>query len=190
MTAYFLKCHLDLPAPKEPLQNLPGMLVELGAEQCASFEFALRIPYQYPTDGHRRQAGVIPDRGAGRQFYQTPALSIPVIYEEPLPLCAAVAQDLLQRRQAGSDEPRPAHGTFLARGCRPKQARIQSQPSDADDRSSTRGPLRQQLQGGECTIGHYDKRAVRQPALHLQDKLTRPVGEEFGFVSLLVPVAF
>ena len=30
----------------------------------------------------------------------------------------------------------------------------------------------------------------RKPALHLKHKLTRPVGEEFWFASLLLPVAF
>src|SRR5437764_9676405 len=63
MVAHFLECHLHLPAPEEPLQNLAGMLVDLGAEQCARFEFSFRVPYQDPTDGHRRQACVIPDRG-------------------------------------------------------------------------------------------------------------------------------
>src|SRR5262245_42239034 len=121
MTAYFLECHLHLPAPQEPLQNLARMLVELSAEQCASFEFALWIPHQDPTDRHRRQASVIPDGGAGSQFYETPALPIPVLDKQPLPLRMTMGKDLLQRRQSGSDEPWSAGRPFLARGCRPKQ---------------------------------------------------------------------
>ena len=81
MSADFLKRHLDLPAPEEPLQNVAGFLVELGAEQSASFELALGIPHQNPTDRHWRQARVIPDSGSRSQFYETRTLTIPVIDE-------------------------------------------------------------------------------------------------------------
>ena len=79
MSSDFLKGHLHLSAPEEPLQNLAWLLIELGAEQSTSFEFALWIPHQDPTDGYRRQAGVIPDSGTRSQFYQTLTLTIPVL---------------------------------------------------------------------------------------------------------------
>ena len=79
MSADFLKGHLHLPAPQEPLQNLSGRLVELSAEQRAGFELALGISHQHPTDRDWRQAGAIPDGGAGSQFYQALTLPIPVI---------------------------------------------------------------------------------------------------------------
>ena len=44
MSSDFLKRHLLLPAPDEPLQNIARLLVGLGAEQGASFELALGIP--------------------------------------------------------------------------------------------------------------------------------------------------
>ena len=79
MTAYFLECHLHLPAPEEPLQNLAGRPVQLRAEQGARFELALGISHQHPTDGDRRETGPVPDGSAGSQFYQAMALPIPVI---------------------------------------------------------------------------------------------------------------
>jgi hypothetical protein len=115
MSSDFLKGHLHLPAPEEPLQNFARLLVELGAEQSASFEFAQRISHQDPTDGYWRQARVIPDSGTRSQFYQTLTLPIPVIDEQPLPLRVAVVKDLLQRRQSASDEPWPTQSTPLAR---------------------------------------------------------------------------
>ena len=69
MNPDFLEGHFHLPAPKEPLQDLSGILVELGAEQSASFELAFGVSYQHPTDGHWRQTSVVPNRGAGSDFY-------------------------------------------------------------------------------------------------------------------------
>src|SRR5450631_2044786 len=69
MSPDFLEGHLYLPAPKEPLQDLTGILIELGAEQSAGFELAFGVSHQHPTDGHWRQTSVIPNRGAGSDFY-------------------------------------------------------------------------------------------------------------------------
>src|SRR4051812_35325717 len=99
MSADFLKRDFHLPAPEEPLQNIAGLLIELSAQQSASFEFAQGIPHQDPANGHRRQAGVIPDGGRRSQLYQTRTLTIPVVDKQLLPNGAGVDKDLLQRRQ-------------------------------------------------------------------------------------------
>jgi hypothetical protein len=93
---YFLEGDLHLPAPKEPLQDLTGILIELGAEQSAGFELAFGVSDQHPTEGHWGQTSVVPNRGAGSDFYETLRFAIPISNFQRLPDRVATSQDLLE----------------------------------------------------------------------------------------------
>jgi hypothetical protein len=124
VSADFLEGYFNLPAPEKPLQDLTWLLIELRAEQSACFKLALGIPDQHPTDGHRGQARVVPDRGAGSHFYQTLALAVPVLNFQALPDRVPVGKNLLERRETSSDQAWPAHSTSFAQRCGAKQACI------------------------------------------------------------------
>src|ERR1035438_9423167 len=77
MRPNFLEGHFHLPAQEEPLEDLSGRLVEVGAQQSSRFELAFGVPYDDPTDGHRKQPTVVPDCGAGGDLDHSRAVAIP-----------------------------------------------------------------------------------------------------------------
>src|ERR1051325_1672664 len=79
------------------------------------------VPHQHPTDGHRREAGVIPDRSIRSHFDQTLTLSIPVLNFPSLPDRAPVIKNLLKRGETSTDQAWPTHSTHCARRCGAKK---------------------------------------------------------------------
>jgi hypothetical protein len=54
MGAKFLKGNLQLPMRDEPLEDIDGNRIELGAEEGLGLPFADGIANQQPPDGHGR----------------------------------------------------------------------------------------------------------------------------------------
>ncbi len=59
--------HLELPAQDEPGDDLQGIGGEVGAKQSLGGELPPRVAHEHPTDGDRRQPGVVPDGRAGEE---------------------------------------------------------------------------------------------------------------------------
>ena len=77
MGAGFLEGDLELPARDEPLEDIDGSGVEIGAEEGLRLELAERIADQQPANRHRGQPGVVPDGGAGGDLDDAIGAAIP-----------------------------------------------------------------------------------------------------------------
>src|ERR1022692_3255739 len=187
MSPNFLEGHFHLPAQEEPLQDLSGRLAEVGAQQSSRFELAFGISYDHPTDGQREQTTVVPDGGAGGDLDQSRAVTIPMADFQPLPVRPGIGEDLLERGKTLTDQARSSLGIALALRRWFKQAGIQTQTCDTDDRPSSQSC--QQLERGETAIRNQDQGAGGGPSLHLEDELACPVGEQLGLAFVLLPVA-
>lgn len=68
--------HLHRPAPDEPARALSRLRAEVGARGAWGAERAGGIPHQHPAvHQHGRQAGVMPDCGAGSGLHRAPERS-------------------------------------------------------------------------------------------------------------------
>jgi len=78
VTAGFLEGDLQSPALDEPGRDRRRGDAEVGAKQRLGAELPLRVADQHPAQGHRRQAGVGPDRRAGGDLDRALAGTVPV----------------------------------------------------------------------------------------------------------------
>ena len=100
MRAGFLEGDLELPARDEPLENIGGSGVEIGAEEGLWLQFAERIADQQPSNGQRGQAGVVPDGGAGGDLDDAIGAAIPEGNGVALPDRIGIEHDLAELGQA------------------------------------------------------------------------------------------
>jgi hypothetical protein len=132
---------------------------------------------------------VVPDGGAGGDLDQPRTVTIPVAPLQPLPVGPGIGEDSLQRGKTFADQGRSSLGAAPTPRRWVKQAGIQAQTRDTNDRPWPPRQSGEQLKRGETSIGHQDQRAGGDPSLHLKDELARPVGEQLGFAFGLLPVA-
>src|SRR4051812_42263851 len=76
---------LQLPALREPAEDLQRLLRQVGAEQGLWIEAPAGIAQQHPADRHDRQAGMTPDGGVGADLHHTLALAVPVGHGDAWP---------------------------------------------------------------------------------------------------------
>ena len=91
MGTNFLKGNLQLPTRDEPLENIDGSSIKIGAEESLRWQLAERIAHQQPPDGHRGQTRTVPDSRAGGDLNNTIGAAIPEGYCVTLPTCAGIA---------------------------------------------------------------------------------------------------
>jgi hypothetical protein len=68
MPADFLERRLGAPTRNETGRDVRRLIGEVGAEEGLRLALAGGITDQHPADRRRRQAGMLPDRGAGDDF--------------------------------------------------------------------------------------------------------------------------
>src|SRR5271165_274595 len=119
MGTNFLKGNLQLPTRDEPLEDIDGSGIKIGAEESLWRYFVERIAHQQPADGHRGQTPTVPDSRAGGDLNNTVGAAIPDLGSRPLGT----------RARAGADNPlndlafglsRPGN----SRGCRRQPALV------------------------------------------------------------------
>ena len=77
MSAYFLECHLQLPAQHEPLHDLDRGGREVGGQQRLGTELPQGVSNQDPSNRHWMLARVVPEGGLGSDFHGTDGTVIP-----------------------------------------------------------------------------------------------------------------
>src|SRR5829696_7464931 len=78
MPTHLLEGHFQLPAHHKPTEDLLGIGLKVGTQQCLGFELSFRITDQHPAHGHREQARGVPHGRLGRDFDHTLPAPIPV----------------------------------------------------------------------------------------------------------------
>ena len=174
------------PARDEPTEDHRGCRRQIRAEECGRLVLSDRIAHQNPADRHRRDAGMVPDRGAGRD----PQLALlgvvcPLGETTLVHTVFLLASTCTQRWQGDAPSAGCGHAGPPARRCRLIQGGIQPKPGDDADMTAHRG---QQFQRDEAAVGNKDQQTVGQPAFGLQDGLPRPVGQRLvPFAMRLAP---
>jgi hypothetical protein len=90
-------------------------------------EFASWIADQHPADGHRRLAGMVPDRCLRDDLDDATLLAVPARYAQRRPERRRIVPDLLQGGKPLADHARTAILARLAWGCGRKESSIQAQ---------------------------------------------------------------
>ncbi len=121
MGTSFLKGDFHLPARDEPLEDIDGGGVEIGAEEGLRWEFTARIAHQQPANGHWGQAATVPNGGTGGDLNDTIGAAVPESDGVALPNRAGIVQHLRQGGQAPA--PRLRRGRLLTAG-RPRPGRL------------------------------------------------------------------
>jgi site-specific DNA recombinase len=185
-------CHLrkdyfQLPALREPAEDLQRLLRQVGAEQGLWVEPPAGIAQQHPTDRHHRQSAMAPDGGLGADLHHALALAVPVGHRHPLPWRGLIGQHRGQGRQALALAAGPTTGLGPPQRGRGVERGIEAQTGDAGHLLPDQAG--EKLEGGETAVGHEDERAFRHPAAGLQDQLPRPVRQRLVPAAPLVVVA-
>ena len=129
MSAYFLECHLQLPAQHEPLHDLDRGGREVGGEQRLGTELPQGVSNQDPSNRHWMLARVVPEGGLGSDFHGTASTVIPS-WRGLGPARIRRVKEFLQRGQPFTLDPGAAVLTGLARRRRLIERGIQPQPGD------------------------------------------------------------
>src|SRR5262249_57359610 len=77
MSAHFPEGDLELPAQREPADDLQRIGSEVSAQHGLGGELPQRVTDEDPANGNGRQTGVVPHRGAGEELNRPVALAIP-----------------------------------------------------------------------------------------------------------------
>ena len=141
-----------------------------------------------PANGHRRLAGVIPERGVRAEFHCSGVVIVPCD-RRPEPARVGAVEEFFERGQSLSLQTWTPHLTgqsgwsgFVERG-------VQSQPGDEGDGLSHGLAEVEQIESGVAAVRHHHDGTVRKPAPELEYHLTRPVGDPLVRPSHLLAVA-
>ena len=146
-----------------------------------------RVPDQHPTNRHRRQAGVMPDRGATADLNDTISFAVPARHGQPLPPRGLVMPELPQRGESFSLLAGAAMRAGRTEGSRFIQGRLQTQAGHDGDVLPSE--LRQPCEGRKGAIADDHERALRQPPPDLKNHLPCPAKHRFMLLPALLGLA-
>src|SRR5271165_712549 len=176
MGTNFLKGNLQLPTRDEPLEDIDGSGIKIGAEESLWRYFVERIAHQQPADGHRGQTPTVPDSRAGGDLNNTVGAAIPEGYGVALPTCAGIVQHLRQCGQALSLDRRPSTARSSGwDGC--IKIGVEAQSSD---NANIISDGTEEVDGGERSVADDDDTPAWQPAMDLQRDLAGTVQQCLG----------
>ena len=189
MSANLLEGHLEPPAQREPFDDPDRRDRRVGAEQRLRLELPQWVSNENPSNGHRRLAAVIPERGVRVEFYH-PGIVVVPCDRCPAPACIGAVEEFFERGQSLTLQTRTSHLTgqsswsgFVERG-------VQSQPGDEGNGLGHRLAEAEQVECGVTAVGNHHDGAVRKPASELEYHLTRPVGDLLVSPAHLPIIAF
>ena len=160
VVADFSEGDLQLPALREPAEDLQRLLRQVGAEQGLRVEAPAGVAQQHPADRHDWHAGVAPDGGIGADLHHALAFAVPVGHDHALPRRGWVGQHRGQGRQALALGARPTEGLELARRGRGVERSVEPQTGDAGHALLDKAG--EELESGETAVRH-EHLARQQP---------------------------
>ena len=139
----------------EAPEDRRGFKVEVGAKKRLRVTLAGGIAHQDPADRGRRQAAMVPDRGAGDILQLAGLTAVPFGQHDGCPYSFGIGQHGVEFGQAFAFQRGPAALALPAFGGGLEQAGVQTQAGDQADVMAHGGD---QLQCGETAVGDDDDR--------------------------------
>ncbi len=174
--ANFLESNFNPPAQREPMDDLNRVNRGLCTQQSLCAQLSERVLNEYPSNGHRRLARMIPERCLRAELH-SPSNTVVPRERRAHPACIGTVQECPECGQTMALETRTPHLAGPARRSGFIECGVETQSGNEGDRMSHRLTEVEQVEGSIAAVGDHHDVSVGQPAAQLKYHPARPVGD-------------